>query len=429
MLSRKLATTFFGKLAKGGEMKRFYLTGQCAFSNRGCEAIVRSTTELLREECGDIEVLVPSSSIAEDHAQWPEADSFGVRFVPAYLPPINRYWVHLQQLPIPALKRAGWPFPLPAWLRRTLATVDCVLSVGGDSYSLDYLLPSLLMGLDRCAMDLGKPVVLWGASVGPFDREPHFLPVIRRHLERMAFIAARESVTLGYLTALGLRDKVVPVADPAFALTPEPVDTEPFWPEGPRKGILGINVSPLLLRYRPSGEPDGRLLDEVAGFIRHAVAERELGVVLIPHVIPYDGAVKNNDSAFMAQLLPRVVDLGNHVRLVNGHLNAAQMKYVISQCRFFIGARTHSTIAALSSGVPTVSIAYSVKAVGINRDVFGHTRYVVEPKEMSAASLVDRIQLLVDEEKSIREHLGCAARDLREKAMEGALALCDRLCL
>ncbi len=377
---------------------------------------MRSTVALLREQFGDIEVLVPSSNIPEDHAQWPEADSLGVRFVPAYLPSINRYWVHLQQFPIPVLKKAGWPFPLPQWLRKTLASVDCVLSIGGDNYSLDYLLPSLLMGLDGCAMDLGKPVVLWGASVGPFEGEPHFLPVICRHLERMAFIAAREPVTVEYLTKLGLGNKVIHVADPAFALTTEPVDTATFWPEDPGEGVLGLNVSPLLLRYRPTKEPEGRLLDEVAGFIRYAVVERRLGVLLVPHVIPHDGAAKNNDAAFMAQLLPRLSDLGNHLRVMNDNLNAAQTKHVISQCRFFIGARTHSTIAALSSEVPTISIAYSVKAKGINRDLFGNIRYVLNTPDVSRVALTERLAQLMEEESALRSIL----RERRVEMLERA---------
>lgn len=383
-------------------MKRFYLTGHHTFSNRGCEAIVRSTVGLLREQFGEIEVFVPSSNITKDSSQWPEADSFGVRFVEAYLPPVYRYWVHLQRLPLPLLKRAGWPFPLPRWLKKTFAGVDCVLSVGGDNYSLDYLLPSLLMGLDRCAMDLGKPVILWGASVGPFEREPYFLPVIRRHLARMTLIAARESRTVEYLGGLGLSDKVIHVADPAFVLRPEPVDVVPFWPKDPGEGILGLNVSPLLLRYRPVEESKDRFLDEVAGFIRYAVVERKLGVLLIPHVMSYDGAAKNNDAVFMAQLLPRLTDLGNHVQLLNDRLNAAQIKYVISKCRFFIGSRTHSTIASISSGVPTISIAYSIKAKGINYDVFGHNRYVLDTPDISRTTLIERLSHLVNEETSLR---------------------------
>lgn len=397
-------------------MKKFYLTGHHTFSNRGCEAIVRSTVGLLRQQFGDVQVLVPSSDITSDHAQWSEADTFGVRFVPAYLPSIHRYWVHLQQLPVPTLKRAGWPFPLPRWLQKTLSEVDCVLSVGGDNYSLDYLLPSLLMGLDSCAMDLGKPVILWGASVGPFEQEPHFLPAIHRHLERMAFIAAREPVTVDYLTKLGLGNKVIHAADPTFVLMPETIDTKAFWPKDPGEGVLGLNVSPLLFRYRPAREPEGRLLDEITGFIRYTVAKRGLGVLLVPHVIPHDGATKNNDAVFMIQLLSRLSNLGNHVCLMDDYLNASQIKHVISKCRFFIGARTHSTIAALSSGVPTISIAYSIKAKGINLEVFGDIRYVLDTSDISQAMLTEKLAQLMNEENTLHALLGNKKDEMIERA-------------
>ena len=44
---------------------------------------------------------------------------------------------------------------------------------------------------------------------------------------------------------------------------------------------------------------------------------------------------------------------------------------MISQCRFFIGSRTHSVIAAYSSGVPTLALGYSIKSKGIAQDIFG----------------------------------------------------------
>src|SRR3546814_9536127 len=94
----------------------------------------------------------------------------------------------LQRIPLGLLKRSGWPFPFPRWLKEQIKSVDAVIAVGGDNYSLDYRLPSLTMGIDRLAMDLGRPVFLWGASVGPFEAEPHFVPAIRHHLMRMSGI-------------------------------------------------------------------------------------------------------------------------------------------------------------------------------------------------------------------------------------------------
>ncbi|WP_049623636.1 polysaccharide pyruvyl transferase family protein [Frateuria defendens] len=377
-------------------MKRFYLSGQRTFGNRGCEAIVRSTVGLLREQFGEVEVLVPSTDIARDSAQWPDAAEGGVRFVPAYLPPQTRYWVNLQRLPL--FKRAGWPFPLPHWLEAQLASVDAVLAVGGDNYSLDYRLPTPIMSVDKWAMDLGKPVVLWGASVGPFEREPAFVEPITRHLARMRFVATRESVSHDYLLhKLGLRN-LVRMADPAFMLAKQPVDLAPFWPMG-EGHVLGLNVSQLLERYGKAGHD---VRGEVAGFIRHAVRERGLGVLLVPHANSLRGRVQDDDAQYMAALLDQVADLGGAVTMMPNDFNAVQTKYVISRLRFFIGARTHATIAALSSGVPTVSIAYSVKARGINHDLFGSEEPVLSSLDISAQALQRSLDWLVREEGTLR---------------------------
>ena len=44
-----------------------------------------------------------------------------------------------------------------------------------------------------------------------------------------------------------------------------------------------------------------------------------------------------------------------------------------------MGARTHATIAAYSTCVPTVVFGYSVKSIGIAKDIFGTTDHYVLP--------------------------------------------------
>lgn len=397
-------------------MKSFYLSGQRTFGNRGCEAIVRSTVDLLRAQFGEIRVLVPSVHIERDRAQWPDAAEAGVSFVRAYLPRHARYWVHLQHLPLPLLKRMGWPFPMPGWLKKQIAGVDAVLAVGGDNYSLDYRIPSPVMGLDKLAMDLGKPVILWGASVGPFDRQPAFVDSVARHLSRMDLVAVRESVSHGYLTrTLGL-DNVIQMADPAFTLGKETVDLAGFRPTG-GNGILGVNVSSLIERYRHK-EQDLRA--EVADFIRHAVREHGLGVLLVPHVNPLKGQHAGGDATYMADLLERLHDLGSSVTMMPHNLNAAQIKYVIGHLRFFMGARTHATIAALSSGIPTVSIAYSVKARGINRDLFGNEEAVLQTRDLSMQTLRGRLEWLLREEHALKATLATRIPQLQDQSRQAA---------
>ncbi|BCR06711.1 hypothetical protein DESUT3_37800 [Desulfuromonas versatilis] len=376
-------------------MKRIYLSGQRTFRNRGCEAIVRSTVRLLRKQFSDIEVLVPSDNIEYDKRQWPQAVDNGVKFVDAYIPSYARYWVNLQRLPVPSLKRAGWPFPMPQWLKTQISSVDLVLAVGGDNYSLDYRIPSPFMGLDKLAMDMGKPVILWGASVGPFEREPSFVPAIVRHLERMKTIAVRETVSYSYLTGtLGL-ENVNLVADPAFHLEKEEVDLRPFWPKAEYGGVLGLNVSPLIERYKKAGQ---LLIDEAANFVRRVVVEKGMGVLLVPHVTALCRDESKSDYGYMKILISKCADLGDRIKLAPDCFNAAQLKYIIGNLRYFIGARTHATIAALSSGIPTVSIAYSIKAQGINKDLFDTDEMVLNTPELSANELMKYFEWLVDNE-------------------------------
>lgn len=393
----------------------FYLTGHSSLHNRGCEAIIRGTVNLLRQGFKEPRILVPGTDIEMDRAQWPEARDMGVSFVPAYAPDLARYWVHFQRLPFPALKRAGWPFPLPSKLRQDLARSDAVLSVGGDNYSLDYRLPSLLMGMDRAAMDAGVKVVLWGASVGPFEKEPHFVPAISRHLSRMTLIAVREPVTLHYLKGLKL-ENVFLGADPAFAMPPEDMALDSFWPRCGNQGVLGLNMSPLLEVYRRNDARKEGILDVTENFIKRVIGEYDLSIIFIPHVVPYHGAKKNNDHAFMGALRDRLGDMDGRLTMTPPTLNAAQTKYVISRCRFFIGARTHSTIAALSSHIPTLSIAYSVKAGGINQDIFGHTRYVLDVQKISSSNLMEKFQALLEEEDTILKILPVSVDRIKERA-------------
>jgi colanic acid/amylovoran biosynthesis protein len=108
-------------------------------------------------------------------------------------------------------------------------------------------------------------------------------------------------------------------------------------------------------------------------------------------------------------------------------MNATQLKYIISQCRFFIGARTHATIAAMSTGVPCTSIAYSVKARGINRDLFGSEDMVLQTPDVSAISLRKSMDWLMQQEHQLRDTLGRRMDELRAMARAAAASISGQL--
>ncbi|MGQ9370033.1 polysaccharide pyruvyl transferase family protein [Azospirillum sp. ST 5-10] len=387
---------------------RIYLTGHRTFANHGCEALVRSAVSLFRTAFGPVEVLVPSDDPAQDARFWPNAAASGVRFVPAVDPPGLYRWWHRAARVAPGWNRLPWPpMPLSDAARRALGEADLVVSTGGDNYTLDYGPVSLYgqAGLDGAAMDRGIPTVLWGASVGPFEGCPGAPEAMRRHLNRFDAVVVRETVSRDYLQRLGVEERLSLSVDPAFLMTPEPVAVTDFWPKEGGAGTVALNLSPIIRRYHAARNPGVPMEDDVGAFV-HDLVDKGHGVLLLPHVVsPGGGNPAKCDHAFLSQLLAHTGGRGGRITLAPRTLNAPQLKHVLSRCRFMMGGRTHATIGALSSGVPTISIAYSVKAKGINRDLFGDERYVLDGASLDRASLHAAFARLIDDEGAIRQRL------------------------
>ena len=101
--------------------------------------------------------------------------------------------------------------------------------------------------------------------------------------------------------------------------------------------------------------------------------------------------------------------------------NCMELKGFISKCRLFIGARTHATIAAYSTCVPTLVIGYSVKAKGIAKDIFGtYKNYVLPVQSLkNKDDLINGFDWLKNNEDSIRQHLKNFMPSYREQALCG----------
>jgi colanic acid/amylovoran biosynthesis protein len=144
-------------------------------------------------------------------------------------------------------------------------------------------------------------------------------------------------------------------------------------------------------------------------------------------VAPLDASRFNNDEVFLRDILNLISDTDNRIGILPSRLNCCQLKDIIARCRFFIGGRTHATIAALSSEVPTVSIAYSIKARGINLDLFGHERLVLPTPDYSCATLIKALTTLETMESDIRELLNKQIPIWKERAHLSAELFSKRL--
>jgi colanic acid/amylovoran biosynthesis protein len=293
-----------------------------------------------------------------------------------------------------------------------------VLSVGGDNYSLDYGIPAMFTDLDDVVLAKKRPLILWGASVGPFDRLPRYERYMKRHLRKATAIFARESVTVDYLTKIGVVENVYHVADPAFLMDP----VEPLHENKKltiKQGAIGLNLSPLMARYVTGG--DLPQWERIAADIVSTLARKtRCPLYLIPHVTIPD----SNDFSFLEKVWNLTDNqVKSEINLISPEYTAAETKWIISTMSLFAGARTHSTIAALSSNVPTLSFAYSIKAKGINRDIFGHEEYCLDPVQLTPEIVTSRIESMLASTDDIKKELTEKMPFIRKSAMNAGKIL------
>lgn len=403
---------------------RFYLAGHQEFGNRGCEALVRSVMTIVGEHFPGATFVVPSYDPGRDSKQWPELSRAGGEFAEVIPVPSGVKWWNRIATRIPLFRGLWEPrCKLGDSVKTELARCDAVLMIGGDVISLDYGPGSLFRWstIMDAAEELGLPTMLFAASIGPFDKDPVIERFMVNHLRRYSAITVRETASFAYLKSLGV-DSGVMVADPAFRLEPEVVELDRPYGEG-GEGVLAFNMSPLVKASWERANSGGDLVAECAAFLDRVLCETRLGVALLPHVDPLDGRSENSDSAFLEQIFARVQHKSARIGLVRRGLNASQIKHVISSSRFLIAARTHATVAGWSQHIPTISIAYSIKARGLNKDLFDCLDYVVETPKVSRNTLWSALGTLIERETAIRQLLGKRIPEWKNKSNMNAEVL------
>ena len=364
------------------------LYGHGGSGNHGCEAIVRSTVGILG---GEIELL----------SQHPERDlRYGIdqvcRVTEDTDTPLKRgslsWFLSSLETKLTGKYDRYFRYTKEKLMSRA-ARGDVFLSIGGDNYC--YPGTEHLATINRNLRKKGVKTVLWGCSVEPGLLEN---PVVAEDLGGFDLITARE--TISYEALKAVNPNTVLVADPAFTLERRDLPLPDGWVEGK---MVGINASPLILT---SG--GGKLVMEAyRNLIRRILDTTDLNVVLVPHVV----WESNDDRKVLAPLHEEFRSTGR-VILLDDH-NCTELKGYIARCRMFIGARTHSTIAAYSQCVPTLVLGYSVKSRGIARDLFGSEEHYVIPVQgmTDPRALADGFDWLLKNENDIRVHL--------EKTMPG----------
>lgn len=381
---------------------RLLLAGNGPYANRGCEAIVRGTVELLTRRFEGASFVLSSFGASRWEEAAGETDS-RIEHVPHVDAPaptrrFSKRWLAEVVGLRPKTVVDTRPFRAQV---DALERCDCALLLGGDNHTLEYGTVQLYLDLNNALLETGKPVVLWGASVGPFTAEPEFETVMRDHLRRLTFVLARETATIEYLASIGVQENVRFVADPAFLMRAQ----EPELPDVVSRFLeqrpIGVNFSPLAGRYRPGG--DAGWADLATDCVARAAESTGLPILLVPHVTIETS--HDNDYRFLLSAGERVPGWGDRVTILPPNLTAAETKWVISRTRAFAGARMHAAVAALSALIPTLMLGYSMKYKGISRDLFGHEDWLIPVDKLLPEAFAEKLTDLLQREEEVRSRL------------------------
>ena len=315
------------------------------------------------------------------------------------------------------------------------------VSIGGDNYCYPIMVQDLILS-NRMFRSQGVKTLLLGCSIEPgllrpeeeggfpdSERGGFTAAQLLEDLGSYEQILARESLTYEALkTAVG-EERLLLVPDPAFLMQPA---QEAVCPEGFIPGrTVGINLSPMAESYEAQ---TGGARSACRALIRHILETTDQSVALIPHVV----WERNDDRKVLEQLreeLRRDLSEDQMRRvLIIPDQSARCLKKIISQCSLFVGARTHATIAAYSSDVPTLVLGYSIKALGIARDLFGESRiggeayrqehFVLPVQELNEPEqLMTAYDWMYEHRDEVREWLKQIIPGYQARAMQNAAAV------
>jgi len=283
--------------------------------------------------------------------------------------------------------------------RNLLRQCDFVIDIGeGDSFTDLYGFKRFyyLWLSKRIVCILRRPLILAPQTIGPFSGRVARL-LAKQVMNGCCLVFTRDTLSSDYIDQLGTTSAREEATDVAFLL---PFVRKQFASDGIVR--VGINVSGLLFNGGYSGNNQFGLKFDYRAAVRKLLREfssrSNVEIHLIAHVIVPDMPVEDDLAVakMLAEEFPNVITAPRFVR-------PGEAKSYISGLDFFCGARMHACIAAFSSGVPVVPMAYSRKFRGLFSALdYSH---VADCTVDSQDAVISRIINAFDNRDALREEI------------------------
>ena len=269
-----------------------------------------------------------------------------------------------------------------------ISKADYLMDIGlGDSFA-DIYGKDRFKSMDflhRVARLFKRPYIFLPQTIGPFENE-RIKSKALKSIRKSAFVMARDKQSYDYVHEIA----------PNHVKLREYIDVAFFLPY--KKAIfeknyihVGLNISALLWHGGYTRDNQFGLKcnyqNTIREIIKYFLSIPDVVIHLIPHVV-HEKRMVENDYAVSFDLYEEYCN--DRLRLSTFFLSPVDAKNYIAGLDFFMGARMHSTIAAFSSGVPVVPMAYSRKFNGLFIDTLDYVS-IADMKEMTDEKILSVI--------------------------------------
>lgn len=311
----------------------------------------------------------------------------GLRFLGMLAPLVSK---------IPSFLRAS--LILRFRLFKALMEVDAVLDVsGGDSFTSIYgedVYDGIAM-IKMIAICFKVPLYLLPQSYGPFVSQKH-TDSARFIFENARLIGCRDAHGRSLITALAPRvssSQIIESPDIAFGMEVDSSKGKALHRKCKGRMLIGLNISGLLYFINKEFGLNFEYKNMIHQIVEWVIDSTDANLVLVPHVVrtvrssQLSGA-ESSDTNAIEDLCEQYKDwVGTRIFIAEEYIDPREVKGVIAKCDFFMGARMHACIAAISQGIPTLCHAYSDKFTGV-MSMIGMEDTVVDMRSATIDSIL-----------------------------------------
>ena len=254
---------------------------------------------------------------------------------------------------------------------------DYILDIGqGDSFSDIYGKARFywIFSQYKLSQKFHIPLCILPQTIGPF-KDKTIKEQATKGIQKASLVMTRDRQSYDYVKELLPNKEVSEFIDVAFFM---PYKKKHF---DSQLIHVGLNISSLLWNGGYTRNNQFNLKADyqelIHKLIKYFLSLQNVKLHLIPHVVTGERNIEND-----YEISFEIYEKYNHPNLILSEffLGPIEAKNYIAGMDFFMGARMHSTIAAFSSGVPVVPMAYSRKFNGLFADTLSYS-YLADMKK------------------------------------------------